>query len=90
MDPRRVIPVAIACVLVGVLIGYLRWGRETQTLVGERDEIQASLTAETARSREIETKLERAESELKELADELEFERQRRLKLEGLISEGRK
>lgn len=90
MDPRKVVPLAVACVLLGVLGGYLWWGREPQTLVGDLREVRASLSSESARSREFETKLEQAESELKQLEDELEFERQQRAKLEDLISEGRK
>ena len=94
MTLKTVVAVGIACVLVGLLIGYVFWGLGSDKLTRELAEMKAQLTAEPQRAEErqrrVEAQLKQAESRLEKVAEDLEFERQRRVKLELLLSEGRK
>lgn len=91
MNVKTMLALGVACVLVGVLIGYLSWGLRSDS---ELAEVKARLAAEEEQAeqaqRQAKEKLTQAESRLKELAEDLEFERQRRARLEHLLSEGRK
>lgn len=93
MDAKRVTAIAIACLLVGVLVGYLLWGLRSGQLASELGEARTRL-AETQRMEErqgqAEAELKEADAKLKKLTEDLEFERQRRAKLEVLLSKGRK
>lgn len=94
MTFKTVIAVGIAGVLVGILVGYLLWGLGSGKLANELSEVKARLATETQqveeRQRQIEAQLKQAEAKLKKVTGDLELERQRREKLELLLSRGRK
>jgi hypothetical protein len=101
MDAKKVIVLGVICVLVGVLIGYLLWGQRTQRLLSELggararlEQLQIGLAEETQRAKDrgaqLEARLKQAESQLGQATEDLRLERQRRVKLELLISQGRK
>lgn len=83
---RLGIVAAIVGLVVGVAVGYLWWGvpfqrsrQETSALEGQR------AAAEVAREQ-----LKAAESKLKSTEDELRMEKDRRARLELMLSQGRK
>jgi len=100
MDPRKAIGLGIVCILVGLLIGFLLWGPRSDRLAGELAQVKARLAEATQqleerqrqeqRQGQLEAELKRAQSDLQELKKDLQLERQRRQKLEQLLSEGRK
>lgn len=72
--------VAAVGLLVGVLAGYLWWGVRAQRQLNETHAqilvVQSELTA--------------AQAKLKGLEEELRMERDRRTKLEAIVTQGRK
>lgn len=86
MDAKRVTAIAIACLLVGVLVGYLLWGVRSGQLARDLGEARGRL----AETQKLEDQQRQADAKLKKLTEDLEFERQRREKLEVLLSKGRK
>jgi type VI protein secretion system component VasK len=79
----RVIAIAVGTLLVGVLAGFLWWGTAANRL---RDEMQ------TLRNQQADTDaaLKGLQAKLKKTEEELQSERERRARLELVISEGRK
>ena len=73
---RATIIAAIAALVVGLGSGYLMWGERAQRA---RDELDALKTRQTQQA-----------DEMRKLRDELTVERDRRQRLEEVISQGRK
>lgn len=80
MDLKKAITLGVVCVLVGILVGYLSWGLRSGRLANELAEVKARQQEE---QRQVGAKFEQA-------LKDLEFERQRRERLELLLSQGRK
>src|SRR5262249_57108095 len=79
----RVIAIAVGALLVGVLGGFLWWGTMANRL---RDEVRA-LQNQRA---DADAELKGVQAKLKKTEEELQSERERRSRLEQVISEGRK
>ncbi len=79
----RVIAIAGGALLVGVLAGFLWWGTMANRL---RDEVRA-LQNQRA---DADAELKGVQGKLKKTEEELQAERERRSRLEQIISEGRK
>jgi len=79
----RVIAIAGGALLVGVLAGFLWWGTMANRL---RDEVRA-LQNQRA---DADAELKGVQGKLKKTEEELQAERERRSRLEQVISEGRK
>lgn len=79
----RVIAIAVGALLVGVLGGFLWWGTMANRL---RDEVRA-LQNQRA---DADAELKGVQGKLKKTEEELQSERERRSRLEQVISEGRK
>jgi len=79
----RVIAIAVGALLVGVLGGFLWWGTMANRL---RDEVRA-LQNQRA---DTDAELKGVQAKLKKTEEELQAERERRSRLEQVISEGRK
>jgi len=79
----RVIAIAVGALLVGVLGGFLWWGTMANRL---RDEVRA-LQNQRA---DADAELKGVQAKLKKTEEELQAERERRSRLEQVISEGRK
>lgn len=90
MNTKGVIAIGVVCLLLGVLGGYLYWGPRADRLAGELSELRAGAERATERQRQVEEQLKQAEVRVRQLAEDLELERQRRSKLESLVSRGRK
>ena len=76
----RVIAIAVGAVLVGVLAGFLWWGTTANRL---RDEIGALKNQHAEAEAALQTKLKKTE-------EELQSERERRVRLEAVLSQGKK
>lgn len=79
----RMIAVAVGAALVGALAGFLWWGTEANRL---RDEVRALRNQQAdadALFKELQTRIKKTE-------EELQSERERRARLELVLSEGRK
>jgi beta-lactam-binding protein with PASTA domain len=76
---RGIIIVAVAGLLVGVLVGFLWWGRPAGRM---QEDLRALQRQEAA--------ADVAREKLKQTEDELRSERERRSRLEVIISEGQK
>lgn len=79
----RVIAIAVGALLVGVLGGFLWWGTMANRL---RDEVRA-LQNQRA---DADAELKGVQGKLKKTEEELQAERERRSRLEQVISGGRK
>lgn len=73
---RLTIVAAIAALVVGLGAGYLMWGERAQRAT---DELESLKTRQAQQA-----------DEMKKLRDELTVERDRRQRLEEVISQGRK
>lgn len=94
---RPVTVIGIAALLVGLLVGYLWWGspwsgtrREATEARGRLEEVGRRLAEAEAAQRASEERLKGLAARVGELEGELTQERQRRSRLEVIISEGRK
>jgi hypothetical protein len=76
---RGIIIVAGAGLLVGVLVGFLWWGMPAQRMQEDLRALQGQEAAADV-----------AREKLKQTEDELRSERERRSRLEVIISEGQK
>jgi beta-lactam-binding protein with PASTA domain len=76
---RGIIIVAVAGLLVGVLVGFLWWGKPAQRMQEDLRALQGQEAAADV-----------AREKLKQTEDELRSERERRSRLEVIISEGQK
>jgi hypothetical protein len=77
---------AIAGLLLGGLVGFLWWGLPLQDM---REEVQA-LKSQQIAADVVGEKLKAMESRLKRTEEELRMEKDRRSKLEVILSRGRK
>jgi hypothetical protein len=77
---RLAIIAAVVAILIGFGAGYLMWGERARRATEER---QRATT-------ELDAMRERQGDELRKLRDELTAERDRRQRLEEVISQGRK
>ena len=79
----RMIAIAVGAALVGVLAGFLWWGTAANRL---RDDVRALQN----RQADADATLKDVQSKLKKTEDELQVERERRARLELVLSQGRK
>jgi hypothetical protein len=77
---RLAIIAAVVAILIGFGAGYLMWGERARRATEERQRVTTELDAMR----------ERQADELRKLRDELTAERDRRQRLEEVISQGRK
>ena len=77
---RRIAVAAIIALLVGLLVGYLLWGVRTQR---QLNEVQGQMLV-------VQSDLKAAQDKIKALEAELRQERDRRQKLEEIVTKGRK
>jgi hypothetical protein len=77
---RLAIIAAVVAILIGFGAGYLMWGERARRATEERQRVTTELDAMR----------ERQADELRKLKDELVAERDRRQRLEEVISQGRK
>ena len=93
MDGKKVTIVAIVAILIGLLVGYLMWGSQTKSLMGELDQVKARLAeAQKAASREKELseKLTQMEAQLKQVTDDLAKEKAKREQMQAQMAKGKK
>jgi beta-lactam-binding protein with PASTA domain len=76
---RGIIIIGVAGLLVGVLVGFLWWGMPAQRMHEDLRALQGQEAAADV-----------AREKLKQTEDELRSERERRSRLEVIISEGQK
>ncbi len=76
----RLVAIAVGAALVGVLAGFLWWGTTANRL---RDEIRALQNQQAEVEAALKTKLKKTE-------EELQSERERRVRLEMVLSQGKK
>jgi beta-lactam-binding protein with PASTA domain len=76
---RGIIIIGVAGLLVGVLVGFLWWGMPAQRMHEDLRALQGQQAA-----------AEVASEKLKQTEDELRSERERRSRLEVIVSEGQK
>ena len=79
----RLIAIAVGAGLVGVLAGFLWWGTAANRM---RDELRALQNQQA----DADAALKRVQAKLKKTEEELQSERERRARLEQVLSEGRK
>ncbi len=79
----RMIAIAVGAALVGVLAGFLWWGTAANRL---RDDVRALQN----RQADADVTLKDVQGKLKKTEDELQVERERRERLELVLSQGRK
>jgi hypothetical protein len=77
---RLAIIAAVVAILIGFGAGYLMWGERARRATEERQRVTT----------ELDGMRERQADELRKLKDELVAERDRRQRLEEVISQGRK
>jgi hypothetical protein len=77
---RLAIIAAVIATLIGFGAGYLMWGERARQVIEERQRVTT----------EIDAMKERQADELRKLREELTAERDRRQRLEEVISQGRK
>jgi nitrogen fixation-related uncharacterized protein len=76
---RGIIIIGVAGLLVGVLVGFLWWGMPAQRMHEDLRALQGQEAAADV-----------AREKLKQTEDELRSERERRSRLEVIVSEGQK
>jgi len=79
----RMVAMAVGAALVGVLAGFLWWGTAANRL---RDDVRALQN----RQADADATLKDVQGKLKKTEDELQVERERRARLELVLSQGRK
>ncbi len=79
----RMIAIGVGAAIVGVLAGFLWWGTAANRL---RDEVRALQNQQA----DADTTLKGVQSKLKKTEEELQSERERRARLELVLSQGRK
>jgi beta-lactam-binding protein with PASTA domain len=77
------IAIAVGAVLVGVLAGFLWWGTTANRM---RDEVRALQNQQA----DADAALKGVQAKLKKTEEELQSERERRARLELVLSQGRK
>jgi hypothetical protein len=79
----RMIGIGVGAAIVGVLAGFLWWGTAANRL---RDEVRALQNQQA----DADAAVKGMQSKLKKTEEELQSERERRARLELVISQGRK
>lgn len=79
----RMVAIAVGAVLVGVLAGFLWWGTAANRM---RDEVRALQNQQA----DADAALKGVQAKLKKTEEELQSERERRARLELVLSQGRK
>ena len=79
----RMIAIGVGAAVVGVLAGFLWWGTAANRL---RDEVRALQNQQA----DADAAVKGMQSKLKKTEEELQSERERRARLELVISQGRK
>jgi predicted nucleic acid-binding Zn-ribbon protein len=79
----RMIGIGVGAAIVGVLTGFLWWGTAANRL---RDEVRALQNQQA----DADAAVKGMQSKLKKTEEELQSERERRARLELVISQGRK
>jgi len=93
MGGPKITVVALVLLLVGLLTGYLYWGRSGKQLADELSAARARLAeAQQAQAGEaaMKAKLDAAEAQLKQLTEQLAREREARQTLEARVGQGKK
>lgn len=90
MGVKSLAGLGIGLLLVGLLVGYLIWGRSTQKLANELADVKARLAEQARHADELQSKYAETESELRRAAEGLRRERELRERFEDLVSKGRK
>jgi hypothetical protein len=86
----RWIALGLGMLLVGILGGYLMWGRPTRDVVRQVNDLKTQVTEERGRAAELESKLAGTEAELNRAAEAFRRERELREKFEDMVNKGRK
>lgn len=87
---KGIVSGGIGGLLVGAAVGYFLWGPWTATLTRDLTEVKARLAAQTVQLVQSKERRRQVESQINQLQHDLKLERERREKLELLISRGRK
>ena len=94
---RMIAVTAVVGLLIGVLAGFLWWGMPAERVQSELreaqkrvNELERPLAESQAQSRKVETELKTLETRLKTTEEDMRAERDRRSKLEMILSKGRK
>jgi len=90
MSLKSLAAVGVALLLLGLGLGYLRWGRNSTELRSELAGVKARLAEQSMRADEWHSKFAETEAELKRAAEGLRRERELRERLEDLVNKGRK
>lgn len=79
----RGIAIAVVAGLIGLLVGFLWWGTAARRMQEDLRALQSQQADAQLAREELKTKLKKTE-------DELQSERERRSRLEVIVSQGRK
>ena len=79
----RMVAIAVGAVLAGVLAGFLWWGTAANRM---RDEVRTLQNQQA----DADAALKGVQAKLKKTEEELQSERERRARLELVLSQGRK
>ena len=79
----RMVAIAVGAVLVGVLAGFLWWGTAANRL---RDEVRALQNQQA----DADALFKGLQAKIKKVEEELQSERERRARLELVLSQGKK
>lgn len=82
----RVIAIAVVAGLIGLLVGFLWWGTAARRM---QEDLRA-LQGQQADAQLAREELKSLQTKLKKTEDELQSERERRSRLEVIVSQGRK
>lgn len=90
MIVKAAVALSIGLLLVGLLVGYLIWGRPVEPLRQEVADIKARLGEEKRLAEDLQRKVSELEAEVVRTAESLRAEREAKTKLEELVSRGKK
>jgi hypothetical protein len=83
---KAVVAAAVGGVILGLLVGILWWQRPLQR---SREDLRA-LQGQQAAAEVAREALKAAQDRLKQIEEELRLEKERRARLEAIVSQGRK
>jgi hypothetical protein len=78
--------IGVIALLVGLGIGYLAWGSQAQGVQDELAKAKTMVQQATAKEGQAATKIQDAEAKVKQIAADLEKEKEMRAKLEALAA----
>jgi hypothetical protein len=87
---KTIAAVAVGALLVGLLVGYLWWGRPANKSAQEIADAKARVAEEAQGAAESRSKLADLEAEMKRLRESLQTERETRQRLEQVLTKGQK